>query len=318
MAEGSRHDWQVTRCAEELARRLETPPELFLVLGSGLANVADAIGEAVDIPAPQVAGMPSPNVPGHRGLLRAGWLGEVSVLAQLGRVHLYEGYSPAEVTRSVEVAAELGCSTFVVTNSAGGLDERFQAGELVTIVDQLNLTSASPLVGVVRDEEQVFVDMAGAYDPELREVAFDVASQLGLELRGGIYAGVIGPAFETPAEVAMLRRLGADLVGMSTVLEVIAARARGLRVLGLSVVTNVAGATPTTSHDQVLAVSRTAGPRLGQLVRGVIDRIGQIRHASPADTPSDGAPPSLPTSGAEWQAPRDPQPYPLPPPQGQR
>ncbi|MFN2558008.1 MAG: purine-nucleoside phosphorylase [Nitriliruptorales bacterium] len=284
MAEGSRQDRQVRRCAEDLARRLEAPPDLFLVLGSGLGSVADAIVDAVEIPIAEVAGLPTPSVAGHVGLLRAGWLGEVRVLAQSGRVHLYEGYSAAEVTRSVEVAAELGCSTFVVTNAAGGLDETFQTGDLVAILDHLNLTATSPLVGVSRDAGHLFVDMVDAYDPQLRQAAFEVASQLGVELRAGIYAGVLGPAYETPAEAAMLRRLGADLVGMSTVLEVIAARARGLRVLGLSVITNVGGTTVAISHDQVLAVGHESGARLGEVVSRVIERMGQPRgsQAGPA------------------------------------
>ncbi|MDP8927516.1 MAG: purine-nucleoside phosphorylase, partial [Actinomycetota bacterium] len=264
---------------------LEEPPELFLALGSGLVGVADAIIDAVEIPASEIAGLPRPSVRGHMGLLRAGRLGGMRVLAQLGRVHLYEGYSPPEVTRAVEVAAALGCATFVVTNCAGGLGRTLEPGDLVAIRDQLNLTAASPLtgrtagpggrgeVGVGREEGPVFVDMARAYDPSLRGLAFEVASQRGLELGSGVYAGVVGPAYETPAEVAMLRALGADLVGMSTVLEVIAARACGLGVLGLSVVTNVPGAMMAVSHDDVLAVGSEAGSRLGELVTGVVERL---------------------------------------------
>lgn len=282
MAEGRRHDEEVRRCAEALARRLEDPPELFLVLGSGLVGVADTIVDAIEIPTSEVAGLPRPKVRGHVGLMLAGRLGDVRVLAQLGRVHLYEGYSPAEVTRAVEVAAELGCATFLVTNSAGGLDPRLESGNLVAILDQLNLTKSSPLVGVAREQGQAFVDMTGAYDPELRELAFEVAAQRGLQLRSGIYAGVIGPAYETPAEVAMLRTLGADLVGMSTVLEVIAARGRGLRVLGLSVVTNVPAVMAPVSHAEVLAVGREAGPRLGALVVGVVERLGRKARATEA------------------------------------
>ncbi|MDP8961318.1 MAG: purine-nucleoside phosphorylase [Actinomycetota bacterium] len=273
---------EVQRAAEALAKRLEEPPELFLALGSGLVRAADAIIDAVEIPASEVAGLPRPSVRGHVGLLRAGRLGGMQVLAQLGRVHLYEGYSPAEVTRAVEVAAELGCATFVVTNCAGGLDQTLEPGDLVAIRDQLNLTAASPLAGRAvgpggREEGRVFVDMARAYDPWLRGLACEVASQRGLELGTGVYAGVVGPAYETPAEVAMLRALGADLVGMSTVLEVIAARACGLGVLGLSVVTNVPGAMVTASHDEVLTVGREAGSRLGELVTGVVERLARGR-----------------------------------------
>lgn len=273
MVEGRHDGGEVRRAAEVLVKRLDESPEVFLALGSGLVGVADALVDAVEIPTSQVAGLPQPTVRGHMGLLRAGRLGGMPVLAQLGRVHLYEGYSPAEVARAVEVAAQLGCGTFVVTNCAGGLDQTLEPGSLVAIRDQLNLTASSPLVGVVRKDGRVFVDMACPYDPWLRELAFEVASQHGLELRSGVYAGVVGPAYETPAEVAMLRALGADLVGMSTVLEVIAARACGLRVLGLSVVTNVPGAMVTVSHDEVLTVGREAGSRLGDLVVGVVERL---------------------------------------------
>lgn len=269
MVEARRDGGEVRRAAEALAKRLDESPEVFLALGSGLVGVAEALIDAVEVPASE-AGLPQPTVRGHTGLLRAGRLGGVPVLAQLGRVHLYEGYSAAEVTRAVEVAAQLGCATFVITNCAGGLDQTFEPGGLVAIRDQLNLTASSPLIGVAREDGTVFVDMACPYDPWLRELAFEVASQRGLELRSGVYAGVVGPAYETPAEAAMLRALGADLVGMSTVLEVIAARACGLRVLGLSVVTNVPGA--TVSHDEVLAVGREAGSRLGELVVGVVER----------------------------------------------
>jgi purine-nucleoside phosphorylase len=211
-------------------------------------------------------------VPGHSATLRFGRLGDRDVLAARGRIHLYEGHSAHDVVRVVDVAASLGCQTFVVTNAAGGLDQTFVPGELMVITDHLNLTGTSPLTGRLRDGGPVFLDMADAYDPALRELAFEVAAERGERLRAGVYAGLPGPAYETPAEVAMLRTLGADAVGMSTVLEVIAARAAGMRVLGLSSITNVHGDGVATSHDEVLDVGAEAATRMGSLLLDLLPR----------------------------------------------
>lgn len=267
------HDEAVAAAATAIADRLAQRPEVFLTLGSGLSPVADAITERLDIPIADVPGLPESGVAGHAGVLRAGVLKGVPVLAQLGRVHLYEGHDAATVTRAVEAAAELGCSTYIVTNASGGLDPTLTPGDLLLIADQLNLTNASPLTGVRRPAGTVFTDMSSPYDPELRALAQEIARSLGFELRIGVYAGLRGPAYETPAEVAMLRTLGADAVGMSTVLEVIAARSRGMRVLGFSAVTNVHGPGVVTSHQEVLDVGRVAGERLGQVLLGLMDRL---------------------------------------------
>jgi purine-nucleoside phosphorylase len=263
----------VELAAAAIEDRLERRPEIFLTLGSGLAGVADAIEGAVDLPAEAVPGLPAPAVPGHAGLLRAGRLGGREVLAQLGRVHLYEGYPAALVTRAVEAAARVGCTTFVVTNASGGVHAGLAPGDLLAVVDQLNLTGTSPLVGRLEAGRPAFIDMTAAYDPRLVDLAAAAAEREGAGLKTGVYAGLPGPAYETPAEVRMLHTLGADVVGMSTVLEVIAARARGMRVLGLSVVTNVHGADAATSHEEVLAVGRAAGERLGRLLLGTIPQL---------------------------------------------
>ena len=247
-------------------------PEVLLTLGSGLAEVADELADAVEIPVEDVDGLVAPRVPGHTSRLRCGRLGERTVLAQLGRPHLYEGHDVRAVTRMVEVAAQLGCATFVVTNAAGGLDPALDPGDLLVIDDHLNLTGRSPLLGVLRDDAPVFLDLGVAYDAVLRREAHVAAADLGLELRRGVYAGVVGPAYETPAEVAMLRTLGAHAVGMSTVNEVVAARAHGMRVLGLSSITNVHGHEVATSHEEVLEVgARAAGP-MSRLLLEVLDR----------------------------------------------
>jgi purine-nucleoside phosphorylase len=265
-------DAQVTTAARRLRELLEgREPQVLLTLGSGLGDVADALEDAVEILVDDVEGLVAPTVPGHTARLRCGTLGDRTVLAQLGRPHLYEGHDVRAVTRMVEVAATLGCETFVVTNAAGGLDPALDPGDLLVIDDHLNLTGRSPLQGVLRDDAPVFLDLAEAYDAGLRRRAHLAAEELGLELRRGVYAGVVGPAYETPAEVAMLRTLGAHAVGMSTVNEVIAANAHGMRVLGLSSITNVHGHEVATSHAEVLEVGAQAAGPMARLLLEVLD-----------------------------------------------
>jgi purine-nucleoside phosphorylase len=241
-------------------------PEILLTLGSGLAGVADRLEDPVEVQLDHLPGFAPSTVPGHRSRLRCGRLGARTVLAQLGRLHLYEGHDAAVVTRPVELAAALGCDAYVVTNAAGGLDPDLDVGDLLVIEDHLNLTGTSPLLGRLRDGAPMFIDMAGAYDAELRELAHRAAASLDLRLRTGVYAGLVGPAYETPAEVAMLRGLGARAVGMSTVNEVIAARAHGMRVLGLSSITNVHRPGVATTHDEVLDVGARVAEELGSLL----------------------------------------------------
>lgn len=268
-------DDRAARAALALQERIGADPvDLLLVLGSGLDRVADRIEDPVEVPLAALPDMPSGTVPGHAGVLRAGRVGDLRVLAQRGRLHLYEGVSPAAVTRTVGVAAALGASTMLVTNAAGGLDPELEPGELMLIEDHLNLTGRSPLVGMRTAEgSPPFVDMAAAYDAELRGLAADAAAGLGLELARGVYAGLLGPSYETPAEVAMLRSFGATAVGMSTVLEVIRARGEGLRVLGISSITNVHGEGVATSHEEVLEVGARAAQDLARLVLAILPRL---------------------------------------------
>lgn len=261
------------RTALALEQRLgDRTVDVFLTLGSGLSSVADRIEDPIDIPVAALPNVAVSTVPGHTGLLRSGTIGGRSVLAQLGRVHLYEGHDPRDVTRTVNVAALLGATTFLVTNAAGGLEPGWSPGDLMLIEDHLNLTGSTPLLGQLKDDAPVFLDMAGAYDPELRALARSVAEEQGTELRAGVYAGLVGPAYETPAEVRMLRTLGAQAVGMSTVLEVIAARSHGMRVLGFSSITNVHGEGVATSHAEVIEVGARAAQRLAGIVLGVLER----------------------------------------------
>jgi purine-nucleoside phosphorylase len=247
-------------------------PRVLLTLGSGLGALADDVADPVVVPFAD-AGLPGPTVPGHVGRFVAGRLEGVPVLVQQGRVHLYEGVPVASVTAAVRAAHGVGADTFIVTNAAGGVAEGMEPGDLMAIADHLNLTGANPLIGL---PEPHFLDLADAYDQALRTLAVDAAG--GERLLEGVYAGLTGPAYETPAEVRMLRTLGADAVGMSTVSEVIAARALGMRVVGFSLITNVhrPAGTPT-DHLEVLEAGRSAGPRLARVVRALLAALERTR-----------------------------------------
>ena len=248
--------------------------DVAVVLGSGLGSYADGFEHAVTIPYSEIPHMPRPGVSGHAGNLVIGTQAGHRVVAMQGRAHLYEGRSAHEVAFGVRLMAMLGARTLIITNAAGGISPAFEAGDLMAITDQLNLTGTSSLVGPNEVElGERFVDMTAAFDPSLIETASRVAVGLGFELRRGIYAGLLGPAYETPAEVRMLRSLGADAVGMSTVLEVLAARHMGLAVLGVSCISNLAAglAEGPLSHDDVKETAGRVRERLEALLTGVLE-----------------------------------------------
>jgi purine-nucleoside phosphorylase len=248
--------------------------DVAIVLGSGWQAVADGLGPAEAERA--TAGLPgfaAPTVAGHHGRLRSLTVGKQRVLLLIGRTHLYEGRSPAEVVHPVRAAVLAGARVVIVTNAAGGLDPTMRAGQAVLIRDHLNLTGASPLSGAAPPAgyRGRFVDLTHLYPAELRMLAREVDPGL----TEGVYAALRGPHYETPAEVAMLRLLGADLVGMSTALEAIAAHHLGASVLGISLVTNLAaGVSPTPlDHEEVLAAGDAAAPFLAELLAGVLSRL---------------------------------------------
>ena len=250
-------------------------PGVALVLGSGLGGLAERIDNGVRIPYREIPGFHVPTVEGHRGELVIGSLGGKTVLAQSGRFHMYEGYSAQDNVLPVRVFAALGIKTLIVTNAAGGVRRSFQGGTLMLITDHLNLTGRNPLIGPVVEGDERFPDMTEAYSKAYRAVAQATAQRLGIPLEEGVYAGLLGPNYETPAEVRMLERLGADAVGMSTVAEVIAARARGMKCLGFSLVTNPgAGISPTPlSHKDVMETAARAGKDLSRLIEAVIGEL---------------------------------------------
>jgi purine-nucleoside phosphorylase len=247
------------------------------VLGSGLAAASTRLANPRSIAYAQLPCFPETTVAGHPGRLLFGTLADKNTLVLCGRVHAYEGYPPAELGFGVRVAAALGVGTVVMTNVAGGIEPTLEKGEIVCIRDHLNLTGVSPLAG--HNDERLgprFVDMTDTYTPALRTLASQAAQGVfGKPLREGVYACMLGPSYETPAEVRMLRTLGADLVGMSTVHEVIAARHAGLKILGLSLVANPAAGMLTTPlrHEDVTGAAAAGAARMGELLEAILARL---------------------------------------------
>jgi purine-nucleoside phosphorylase len=250
-------------------------PSVAVVLGSGLGFFTKRIQKAVTIPYRNIPGFPEPTVIGHGGELVAGKLAGKDVIAQSGRFHLYEGHQASTTALPVRVFAELGIRTLLLTNAAGGIRRTFASGTVMLIADHINLTFRNPLIGKLLRQEERFPDMSDPYDSDLRLLAREVARDCRLLLNEGVYAQLLGPSFETPAEIRMLERLGADAVGMSTVLEVIAARARRVRCLGFSVVTNpAAGLSPRKlDHVEVMETANRVTGELGALIEGIIGRL---------------------------------------------
>jgi len=254
------------RAAEDLTTALGGQHDVAVVMGSGWAPAAEAFGETLaSVEIGQLPGFAAPTVSGHGGEVRSVSVGDVKVLLFLGRTHLYEGRGVGPVVHGIRTAAAAGVRTVLLTNAAGGLSPDHRVGQAVLISDHLNLTATSPLVGAT------FVDLTDLYSARLRELA----RQIDPSLVEGVYAALPGPHFETPAEIRMLRTMGADLVGMSTALEAIAARAAGVEVLGLSMVTNAAAGITgeALDHLEVLAAGREAAGRLGAFLVQLISRL---------------------------------------------
>jgi purine-nucleoside phosphorylase len=250
------------------------PPVAHLVLGSGLSALADRVTDAETVPFAEVPGFPPTAVAGHSGAFHFGVLGGRRVMVQAGRVHLYEGHRVEQVVAPVRLGAALGSRVLILTNAAGGIGRNLTPGSAMVIDDHINLMWRSPLAGRVVGDEGRFPDMSQPYDRELQNLAHEMALELGVTLERGVYAGVLGPSYETPAEIQMLARLGADAVGMSTVPEAIVAAALGVRVLGFSMISNLAaGLGPPLSHAEVMDVGRESGDRLGRVIEGVLARL---------------------------------------------
>ncbi|MGL5295608.1 MAG: purine-nucleoside phosphorylase [Culicoidibacterales bacterium] len=267
---------QVQAAAEYIASKMKVKPTIGLVLGSGLGSLADQIEEKIVLPYDTIPFFPKSTVVGHAGNLVCGFLEGKPVVALQGRVHFYEGFSMQTVTFSIRVMQMLGVSQLIVTNAAGGVNTTFNPGTLMLINDHINFMGTSPLIGEnIAEFGTRFPDMTYAYTPELRAIAKEVAADLAIPIREGVYIGFSGPAYETPAEVKFARIMGGDAVGMSTVPEVIVASHAQMKVIGISCITNMAAGVTKESldHSEVMEVANRVHEQFVQLVRGIIAKI---------------------------------------------
>lgn len=272
---------KINQTVEFVRRQTRHKPTVGMILGSGLSPLADEIQDADYISYDRIPNFPVSTVSGHGGRIALGLLEGQSVLTMQGRAHYYEGYSMAQATLPVRVMRMLGVSVLIVTNAAGGLNPEWQAGDLMLITDHINLvgmTGANPLRGPnLETFGPRFPDMGQAYDLPLQQLAREVAEKESILLREGVYIGLAGPNFETPAELRFLRAIGADAVGMSTVAEVTVARHAGMRVLGLSSISNIVVYDPSQgdvpSHEEVLEAGKQIVPKLTAILRGVLQRL---------------------------------------------
>lgn len=261
--------------AEAVRARINVVPRVGIILGSGLGGIGDAIEQPCRIAYRDVPGFPSATVVGHAGELIGGTLGGTPVIALSGRFHMYEGHDVSLAGFPARVLHALGATTLVVSNAAGGAKKTLEPGTLMLLTDHVNFMFRNPLIGELEEGDVRFPDMSEPYDRELRALAHRVAKEQGVSLAEGVYFGLLGPTYETRAEVQMLAKLGADAIGMSTVPEVVVARALGMRVLGFSCITNLAcglAAAPIT-HDEVIETTARVAARLQQLVRGIVAKL---------------------------------------------
>ncbi|MCL2527735.1 MAG: purine-nucleoside phosphorylase [Defluviitaleaceae bacterium] len=257
------------KSANYLAQRIKNIPEALIILGSGLGSLADELEEPIQIPYGDIPHFKTSTAPSHAGCMVAGWLAGKYVLCMQGRLHIYEGYTPADVSYPVRVAAMLGVSRLILTCACGGVNRDYNVGDLITLTDYINLTHPGPLVGMdVSDFDARFIDMTYAFDREYWAIAKAKARLLDIDLGAGVYFCMPGPQLETPAEIRAIRNLGGDLVGMSVVHEVIMARRMGMRVAGFALVTNMAAGildTPLT-EDEIFTEGRKAREKFGGLL----------------------------------------------------
>ncbi|RKL67660.1 purine-nucleoside phosphorylase [Salipaludibacillus neizhouensis] len=259
--------------SEWIKKQIDVQPKIGMILGSGLGELADEIEDALIIPFDKIPHFPSSTVEGHKGQLVIGKMEGKVVVAMQGRFHFYEGYSMQQVTFPVRVMKELGCRGLIVTNACGGMNENFQPGDLMVINDHINFTGANPLIGQNLDDYGPrFPDMSQAYTSTLREFALETGKKLGQTLQKGVYVAVSGPTYMSGAELIMLRKFGADVVGMSTVPEVMVASHMSMNVLGISCITDMAiGETiEGITHEEVMKVAAKAKPRFKELVKEIL------------------------------------------------
>jgi len=268
---------KIINAVKSIREKIDFAPDIAIVLGSGLGKLADFIENPIVIPYEEIDEFPKPTVAGHGGKLVFGKVGDANVVVMQGRVHLYEGHSPEKVVLPVRTLGLLGIKTLILTNAAGGVNPAFAPGELMVIRDHLNLQCANPLSGPNDDSLGTrFPDMTEAYNKKLSDLIVECAVENGIDIRNGVYAGMTGPTYETPAEVNMVRILGADAVGMSTVAECIAANHMGIKVCGVSLITNMAAGLSKTklTHEEVKETADQATEYFVALMLKVLIRLG--------------------------------------------
>jgi len=268
---------EIEAAAAFLRGKVNFPIQVGVVLGSGLSAFAERLEKNVVVPYATLANFPQTTVPGHSGRFVAGFIEDASVLCMQGRVHFYEGYSMPQVALGVRLMASLGVRTLILTNAAGAVNTAYRPGDFMLISDHINLMGNNPLIGA-HDAQwgERFVDQSDSYTPALRQITREVAQELQVPLHEGVYAGLTGPAYETPAEIRMLRVLGADACGMSTVPEAIVARQSGMRILGISLITNMgAGIAAPLHHSEVVEVAEKRKKDFELLLAAIIRRINE-------------------------------------------
>ena len=270
---------KLERSYESFRRKVSFEPKAAIVLGSGLGNYADHIRVVQELDYHEIEGFPVSTVPGHAGKFIFGYVQDVPVVCMKGRVHYYEGYPVSDVVLPVRLMKLMGAQILFLTNASGGINPAFHAGDFMLIKDHISLFAPNPLIGPNIEELGVrFPDMSHVYDPALQQILKDAAAECGIALQEGVYAQLTGPSFESPAEIRMLHTLGADAVGMSTVVEAIAANHMGMRICGISCVSNLAaGMTdhPLT-HEEVQEAANVAAPKFTKLVSAAVGKFGQL------------------------------------------
>ena len=270
---------KLMNCSESVKKRIDFEPKVALVLGSGLGKFADEIDVVDTISYTEIEGFPRSTVPGHEGRFVFGRVGDVPVVCMQGRVHYYEGYPIEDVVLPIRLMGLLGAKYLFLTNASGGINRDFKAGDFMMITDHVSSFAPNPLIGPNMDELGTrFPDMSSVYDPILQDIITDVADDFNITMQKGVYAQLTGPSFESPAEIRMLGKLGVDAVGMSTVVEAIAANHMGMRICAISCVCNLAaGISPIPlTHDEVQEAAAKAAPLFKQIVRETILRIGAL------------------------------------------
>ncbi|MFI3208219.1 MAG: purine-nucleoside phosphorylase [Eubacteriales bacterium] len=266
----------IKKCVEFIQERIDLVPEVAVILGSGLGAFADEIKKVGEVQYSDIPGFPQSTVVGHAGRFVFGYVGEVPVVIMQGRVHYYEGYAMSEVVLPIRVMHELGAKKLILSNAAGGVNLEFQAGDLMMITDHISSFVPSPLIGKNLDElGPRFPDMTDVYDKEVREVVKEVALSQGIHLQEGVYVQLSGPNYETPAEIRMLTALGADAVGMSTVCEAMVANHMGMKICGISCITNMASglSDQQLSHEEVQETADRVADTYRRLIGGIIEHI---------------------------------------------